>query len=96
MEKKKIKAPNETTIYIGNLNYRRDESAVKKMFDHFGKVIFVNLIKDPKTKKRKGMGFVKMINSKDANRAIEYLNGRSVDGRTLKVSIAKEREENRK
>ncbi len=83
--------PTVTTIYVGNLMYKKSELDLKKMFDKYGKVKFVNLLLDDETKKSKGFAFVQMPNEKHAKAAIAELDGSQVDGRTLKVSIAKNR-----
>jgi RNA recognition motif-containing protein len=81
-----------TTIYVGNLRFTRDEKDIKSMFATYGVVNFVNVVLDRETKKSKGFAFVQMPNSKSASFAIEKLNGKIIDGRTLKVSIASERD----
>lgn len=78
----------DVTIYIGNLNYRKDEESIKKMFSPFGKVKDVYILVDAKTKLKKGIAFVRMYKNDEAQKAINYLNGREIDGRTLKVSKA--------
>ncbi len=80
-----------TTIYVGNLRYTRDEHSIKEMFKEFGTVKYVKMVVDPKTDKSKGIAFVQMPNKKAATTAITTMNGKQVDGRTLKVSIATER-----
>ena len=80
-----------TTLYIGNLNYKKDEYQVKAMLEKFGKVKYVKIVVDPKTSVSKGIAFVQMPNGKHAKQAIDALNDTQVDGRTLKVSIAKQR-----
>jgi RNA recognition motif-containing protein len=79
-------------VYIGNLNYKRDEFGVMKLFKPFGYVEKVNLIKDEKTGNSKGIAFVEMQTKKAANEAVQKLNGTVIDGRTAKVSIALERD----
>lgn len=88
-----MKKPSSVTIYVGNLNYNRDEKKIKHLFSRYGYVKEVHLVKDNKTEKSKGYGFVIMPKLSDASKAIEALNGKEVDGRTLKVSIAKERDD---
>lgn len=83
--------PTVTTIYVGNLKYNKSELDLKKMFDKYGKVKFVNLLLDEETKKSKGFAFIQMPNQKHAKTAIADLDGKQVDGRTLKVSIAQNR-----
>lgn len=76
------------TVYIGNLNYKKDEVGVRDLFRKFGKVRRVKLMRDEKTQLKKGFGFVQMPNKEDAAKAIKSLNGKQLDGRTLKVSVA--------
>lgn len=85
-----------TTIYVGNLSYKKDEKEIKAMFAEFGKVAYVRLVLDSKTQKPKGIAFVQMHNKKAALKAIEKFNGKELDGRTLKVSIAEERNEDKR
>jgi len=76
------------TVYIGNLSFNSDENSIKKLFTPFGRVNFVKLVLDTKTYKSKGIAFVQMPEKDEAQAAIQYLNGRQISGRTLKVSIA--------
>jgi RNA recognition motif-containing protein len=78
------------TIYVGNLSYDKDEIEIKQMFEEFGVVNYVKIIKDASTQKSKGIAFVQMLNRKHAKNAILKLNESEVDGRLLKVSIAEE------
>lgn len=80
------------TIYIGNLLFSKNEFEIKALFERFGKVKYVKIVVEPKTGKSKGIAFVQMTDKKEALKAIEVLNGKEYDGRTLKVSIANERE----
>ena len=82
-----------TTIYVGNLKYQKDEKEIKEMFSEFGKVAYVRLVLDSKTQKTKGIAFVQMPNKSAALKAINHFNGKEMDGRTLKVSVAQERNE---
>lgn len=91
--KKPLNGQAFATIYIGNLLFSKSEGAIKKLFSPFGKVINVKVVIDPATQKGKGIAFVQMTNIDDAKEAIRSLNEKKVDGRTLKVSIAQERNE---
>lgn len=82
------KDPSFTTIYIGNLVYDFDELEIKDLFEEFGHVNYVKLIKDKSTQKSKGIGFVQMADGVDARKAIEVLNGTYIEERKIKVSIA--------
>ena len=81
---------NYTTVYIGNMSYKRSKESIKQLFQKYGSVSFVNLIMDSKTKRSKGYAFVQMRSKDAAQKAISELNTTSLDGRTLKVSIAAE------
>ena len=89
--KKPLNGESFTTIYIGNLVYSKSEGAIKKLFTPYGKVINVKIVLDQETQRSKGIAFVQMTQIEDATEAIKSLNGKKVDGRTLKVSIAQER-----
>ncbi len=80
------------TLYVGNLPYRADEEAVQEHFEQQGSVVSVRLMKDRRTGKRKGYGFVEM-NAKGAAKAIKNLNDSTFQERTLKVRLAKEKVE---
>ena len=83
-------AGSTTTLYIGNLPYRANETAIRTLFSEQGKVISVRLMKDKHTGKRRGFGFVEMPEA-DAKRAIEQLNEKEFQDRSLKVREANER-----
>jgi RNA recognition motif-containing protein len=80
-----------STIYIGNLNYKRDEEGVKALFAQFGYVKSVKLLMREGTELKSGVAFVQMTNKDKALMAVDRLNGKIVDQRTLKVSIANDR-----
>lgn len=75
------------TIYVGNLPYRANESDVKELFAQHGEVFAVRLMKDKRTGKRRGFGFVVMA-AEQAPTAIETLNNSEYGDRTLKVREA--------
>lgn len=79
------------TVYIGNLSFKKTPAQLKTLFQKFGPVSYVNVVKDPKTSKSKGFAFIQMKSTQAASKAIKELNGSILDGRTLKVSIANQR-----
>ncbi|WP_456296566.1 RNA-binding protein [Vibrio sp. AK197] len=81
--------PSTKTLYVGNLPYKANESHVKELFAQHGEVFAVRLMKDKRTGKRRGFGFVVMA-SADAQGAIDALNDNEYMQRTLKVRIANE------
>jgi RNA recognition motif-containing protein len=81
-----------TRLYVGNLPFSADESAVRALFEQNDrKVEDVKLVTDRETGRPRGFGFVEMGNSEDADKAIQELNGHSMDGRQLNVNEARER-----
>lgn len=82
-----------TSIYVGNLPFSATAEAIQKLFSTYGVVENVNLIKDRETGRLRGFGFVEMASG--ANEAIAALNDKDLDGRNLKVNLAKPREPRR-
>ncbi|WP_076420102.1 RNA-binding protein [Colwellia sp. UCD-KL20] len=80
------------TLYVGNLPYRANEASVRELFSTIGQVHSVRLMKDKHTGKRRGFGFVEM-SANDTDKAVEALNDKEFQQRTLKVREAKERPE---
>ncbi|WP_416307701.1 RNA recognition motif domain-containing protein [Neptunicella sp. SCSIO 80796] len=78
------------TLYVGNLPYRANEAAIMELFSQYGQVNSVRLMKDRRTGKRKGYGFVEIASS-SAKKAINSLNDSEFQERTLKVRMAKEK-----
>lgn len=85
-----VNSDDIATLYVGNLPYRANEQAVQDHFSQQGTVKSVRLMKDRRTGKRKGYGFVEM-DSKGANKAIKQLNDVEFQERTLKVRLAKDK-----
>jgi cold-inducible RNA-binding protein len=82
-------------IYIGNLSYGTTDEMLRQAFEAYGEVTSVNIITDKFTGNSRGFAFVEMSDSSQAAAAIEALNGQELDGRTLKVSEARPRQDNR-
>ena len=78
-----------TQLYVGNVNYRMTEDGLKQMFSEFGEVASAKIVIDRETGRSKGFGFVEMADADAADRAIQSLNDQEVDGRRLKVNIAR-------
>ena len=81
-------------IYVGNLPYDAEESAVQELFAAHGEVISVALPTDRETGRPRGFGFVEM-SSEAAESAIAALNGTNFGGRSLNVNEARPRNEGR-
>ena len=80
-------------IYIGNLAYTVTEDDLRDAFSEFGEVETASIINDKFSGRSKGFGFVDMPNDSDAREAIESMNNKDLNGRTIKVNEAKPREE---
>ena len=78
-------------LYVGNLTFTTDSSELERLFTPFGSVQRANVITDRETGRSRGFGFVAMSNGDDAQRAIDALNGKEVNGRALTVNVARER-----
>ena len=80
-------------IYVGNLSYRTEDADLKQLFSEFGAVKSAKVIMDRETNKSKGFGFIEMETADAGAKAIEALNGKENEGRTLRVNEAQPREE---
>jgi RNA recognition motif-containing protein len=80
-------------LFVGNLSFNTTENDLQDAFAAHGTVIEVNLMMDRMSGRSRGFGFVTMSTPEEAQKAIEALNGASLDGRALTVNIAKPREE---
>ncbi len=79
-------------LYVGNLPFSATDDSIKELFAEAGTVNNVTVIIDRDTNQSKGFGFIEMGSGEEANEAIERLNGKSFEGRELKVNLAKPRE----
>jgi len=85
---------NRMNIYVGNMPYAATETDLEELFQEYGRVATVTIIRDRDNNNRsKGFGFVEMENRKDGERAIEALDGQEMMGRPLKVNPARPREQ---
>jgi len=82
-------------IYVGNLAYSTNDESLKSAFGAYGEVTSARVVSDRMTGRSKGFGFVEMPDRTQAQAAIDALNGKELDGRTLRVneSQPKPREE---
>lgn len=77
-------------LYVGNLPFSSSESDLRALFSNHGEVQSVALIMDRETGRPRGFGFVEMDDA-GARAAMEALDGRDFQGRSLKVNEAQER-----
>lgn len=82
-------------LYVSNLPYQIAEEELKGEFADHGTVRSVKIITDYDTGRSKGFGFVEMETAEEAQDCIDNLNGKKIVGREMRVSIARERTNNR-
>jgi RNA recognition motif-containing protein len=80
-------------IYVSNLSFNVQDEDLQSYFAEYGEVTSAKVISDKETGRSRGFGFVEMPDDAVAQKAIAELDGATVDGRAIKVSIAKPREE---
>jgi len=80
-------------LFVGNLSFNTTENDLQDTFAAHGTVLEANLMTDRMTGRARGFGFVTMSTEQEAQKAVEALNGASLDGRNLTVNIARPREE---
>ncbi len=80
-------------IYVGNLDYRVDEDDLTGIFEEYGTVNDAKIIKDKFNGRSKGFGFVTMSQSQDGTKAINELNGATLENRKMVVNEAREKRE---
>ena len=76
-------------LYVGGIPYRSTEDDLKKAFSEAGNVVSASIISDRMTGRSRGFGFVEMATEAEAQAAIDRLDGKELDGRTLSVSFAR-------
>ena len=80
-------------IYVGNLNFRVKEPQLQEVFEAFGEVTLVKVIRNKETGRSKGFAFVEMSNDEQATTAIETLSNSEFEGRRMIVAQARPKPE---
>jgi RNA recognition motif-containing protein len=83
----------EMNIYVSNLSFNVQDEDLKGFFEEYGEVSSAKVITDKFTGRSRGFGFVEMSDDAAAQKAIQELDGATVEGRAIKVSEAKPREQ---
>ncbi len=78
-------------LYIGNLAFSTTEEALRDAFAEFGEVVEAKLMIERETGRSRGFAFVELASADAARTAIEQMNGAVLDGRSLRVNEAQER-----
>jgi cold-inducible RNA-binding protein len=76
-------------LYVGNLSYSTTQEALETAFSDHGRVDEVAIVMDRETGRPRGFAFVTMNNDQEARSAIDAVNGKEIDGRTVTVNEAR-------
>lgn len=80
-------------IYVGNLAWKTKRKELQDLFENFGEVNNAFIVRDKKTRRSRGFGFVEMAEEKEAHQAIEKLNNTVFHDRTIIVNEARPKDE---
>lgn len=78
-------------LFVGGLSWGTDDSMFRDAFTPFGAITEAKVIMDRETGRSRGFGFVTFSSDADADRAVRELDGKDLDGRTIRVNEAQER-----
>ena len=79
-------------MYVSNLGFHTTDDDLRKLFEPFGQVSSAKVITDRETGRSRGFGFVEMSSSTEADKAMGSLNGKEVEGRSISVTVARQKE----
>ena len=82
-----------TRLFVGNLSYQTTEDDLRQLFAGIAAVSSVTLVTERDSGRSKGFAFVEMATPEDAQKAISELNGHSLHDRTIRVDLARPRED---
>ncbi|MBK7077796.1 MAG: RNA-binding protein [Myxococcales bacterium] len=80
-----------TRLYVGNLSFNTSSETIREEFSALGEVTDVHVVMDRETGRPRGFAFVTMGSPAEAQKAINEMNGKMLDGRPLRVNEAEER-----
>jgi len=80
-------------IYVGNLPFELSEDDLRKAFESYGEVSTVKIVTDRYSGKSRGFAFVEMPDDTQGQEAIDQLNGKDLNGRSLRISKARPRDD---
>ncbi|CAN0881219.1 31 kDa ribonucleoprotein, chloroplastic, partial [Linum grandiflorum] len=82
---------DENRLYVGNLSWGVDNSALEALFSEHGNVVDARVVYDKESGRSRGFGFVSFSSADDMNNALDSLDGADLDGRSIRVSVAESR-----
>jgi RNA recognition motif-containing protein len=80
-------------LFVGSLSWGVNDDMLAEFFAAAGTVASAKVITDRDTGRSKGFGFVEMSTDEEAKAAVDQLNGKELDGRTINIDLARPREE---
>jgi RNA recognition motif-containing protein len=83
-------------MYVSNLSFHTTDASLKELFGKFGTVSSAKIIMDRESGRSRGFGFVEMSSEKEGMEAIQGLNNKEIEGRSMSVSVAKEKKADNK
>jgi cold-inducible RNA-binding protein len=86
----------DNKLYVGNLPFSTTEEDLRSLFAQAGTVVSVSLIKDRDTGRSRGFAFVELSTQAEAEKAVSLFNNTPIESRTLKVNLARPKEDNGK
>ncbi|MCP4868711.1 MAG: RNA-binding protein [Proteobacteria bacterium] len=78
-------------LFVGGLAWATTDDSLRNCFQAFGTVTDAKVITDRETGRSRGFGFVTFSSNDEAATAIAEMDGRDLDGRTIRVNEAQER-----
>ncbi|CAH9071648.1 unnamed protein product [Cuscuta europaea] len=78
-------------LFVGGLSYGTDDYSLKNAFSGYGEVVEARVITDRDSGRSRGFGFVNFTDEQSANEALSNMDGKQLDGRNIRVSLAQER-----
>ena len=82
-----------TKLFVGKLSFDTTDDSLRELFAQYGKVVSAQVVIGRDTNQPRGFGFVEMEDQAAAQAAIDALDGREFEGRTIAVNVAKPRED---
>jgi RNA recognition motif-containing protein len=81
-------------LFVGSLSWNINDQGLREAFEPFGEITEATVITDRDSGRSRGFGFVTFVDEEAADKAISALDGTELDGRPVKVNVARERSRN--
>lgn len=83
----------QQNLFIGSLAYATTDDGLKAHFEQIGEVASARVITDRDSGRSKGFGFVEFVDEANNQKAVDQLDGKELDGRTISVGLARPKED---